>query len=364
MPRHEAPTAPPFCPNPQCDSRNNSRPWRFKKKGFFLRDSKPRRVQRYRCHHCGRNFSSQTFSTTYWLQRGELLEPLFLRLLACSALRQIAREMGVSHSTLQRLTERLGRHCLLFHERLRPREAPQEPLVLDGFRSFEHSQYWPLDVNLLIGVSHYVYGFNAAELRRSGSMRPAQRRKRALLEKKYGRPDPLATRKQVEELLRRIVPPGGQAILRSDQHPAYPQAMKRLRDRTFRHETTSSKASRTTQTPLFPVNLADLLLRHCSANHKRETIAFSKRRQGALYRLAIWVVWRNYIKSRSENRRDAPPAKMLGLIKAALSVKVVLKERLFPDRERLGEWVSKCYFGGIATRAIPRGRIHRAQYAV
>jgi hypothetical protein len=39
----------------------------------------------------------------------------------------------------------------------------------------------------------------------------------------------------------------------------------------------------TAQNPLFPVNLADLLLRHSSANHKRETIAFSKRRQGAMY---------------------------------------------------------------------------------
>ena len=140
--------------------------------------------------------------------------------------------------------------------------------------------------------------------------------------------------------------------------------MKRLRDRRFWHETTSSRVSRTTQNPLFPVNLADLLLRHCSANHKRETIAFSKRRQGALYRLAIWVVWRNYIKSRSENRRDAPPAKALGLIKRALSVEGVLKERLFPDRERLGGWVSRCYFGGIATRAIRRGWVHRARYAV
>jgi hypothetical protein len=139
-------------------------------------------------------------------------------------------------------------------------------------------------------------------------MRPSQRRKRARLEKKHGRPDPQATRRRVEELLRRAVPPGGAAVIRSDEHPAYPQAMRRLRDRTFRHETISSKAARTTQNPLFPVNLADLLLRHCSANHKRETIAFSKRRQGVLYRAAIWVVWKNYIKSLSENRRDAPLA--------------------------------------------------------
>jgi len=354
---------PAFCPNPRCESRTKSTPWRFKKKGFFFRDQSPRRIQRYLCQHCGRNFSSQTFEVGYWLRHGHLLEPLFKRLVSCSGLRQIAREMEVAHSTIQRLTERLGRHCLLFHERLRPQTAPAEPVVLDGFRSFEHSQYWPMELNLLVGVSQFAYGFNDAELRRSGTMRPSQQRKRARLEQKHGRPDPQATRRQVQELLGRIVPPGGSAVIRSDEHPAYPQAMRRLRDRRFQHETTSSTAARTPQNPLFPVNLADLLLRHCSANHKRETIAFSKRRQGALYRAAIWVVWKNYLKSLSENRRDAPPAQALGLIPRALSVREILANRLFPDREGLTGWLEACYFARIPTRAIAACRVHRAKYA-
>ena len=364
MPPPQLSSPPRFCPNPRCDSRKKSIPWRYKKKGFFFRGHKPHRIQRYLCQHCGRNFSSQTFETSYWLRHGQLLEPLFKRLVSCSGLRQIAREMEVSHSTIQRLTERLGRHCLLFHERMRPRTVPAEPLVLDGFRTFEHSQYWPMDLNLLVGTSHYVYGFNDAELRRSGTMRPSQQRKRAMLEKKHGRPDPQATRRQVEELLRRIVPPGGAAVIRSDEHQAYPQAMGRLRDRIFQHDSTSSTTARTTQNPLFPVNLADLLLRHCSANHKRETIAFSKRRQGALYRAAIWVVWKNYIKSLSENRRDAPPAKGLGLIQRALTVRQVLAKRLLPDRERISGWLEACYFGRIPTRAIGACRSHRAKYAI
>jgi hypothetical protein len=252
---------------------------------------------------------------------------------------------------------------LLFHEKLRPKTAPTEPLVLDGFRTFEHSQYWPMDLNLLVGASYFVYGFNDAELRRSGTMRPAQRLKRGLLEKKLGRPDPNATAVRVEELLRRIVPPGGQAVIRSDEHPAYPQALHRIRDRDFRHETTSSRTARTPRNPLFPVNLADLLLRHCSANHKRETIAFSKRRQGMMYRAAIWTVWRNYIKSRSENRRDAPPGKGIGVIGRALTVAEILGERLFPDREGCSGWIASCYFGEIPTRAIENCRRHRAKYA-
>lgn len=285
------------------------------------------------------------------------------RLVACSGFRQIARETGVSKSTIQRLSERLGRHCLLFHERLRPRSVPQEPLVLDGFRSFEHSQYWPMDLNLLIGPSHFVYGFNDAELRRSGTMTPSQRARRARLEARLGRPDPQATRNRVEELLRRVVPPGGRVVLRSDEHHAYPRALRRLTDRHFEHETTSSRKSRTPANPLHPVNLADLLIRHSSANHKRETIAFSKRRQSALYRLAVFTVWRNYMKSRSENKRDESPAQCLGLVPKRFRVDEVLSRRLFPEKMRLSAWLTSAYFGRIQTRAIPNAREHRLKYA-
>ena len=356
---------PPRCPNPGCVSRGNPAAWRYHKKGFYERGRKPHRVQRYRCTHCRRYFSSQTFSTTYWLKRPELLEPVFHRLVACSGFRQIAREYAVSHTTIRGLSDRLGRHCLLFHERMRPRTAPNEPLVLDGFRSFEHSQYWPMDLNLVVGTSLFVYGFNDAELRRSGTMRPAQRLKRAVLEERCGRPDPEATRKRVTELLRRVVPPGGSVLLRSDEHPSYPRAIARLRDRAIRHEQTSSKEARTTSNPLFPVNLSDMLLRHSSANHKRETIAFSKRRQSALYRLAIWVVWRNYMKDRSENRKKGPPAKKLGLIQGPLSVGDVLRRRLFLDASpRLSAWQRACYFARIPTRAIGQCVSHVARYAI
>jgi transposase-like protein len=194
MPHSLRTPSPSFCPNPRCDSRTGSVAWRFKKKGFYRRLHPPHRVQRYLCSLCGRNFSAQTLSITYWLRYTHLLIPLFHRLVGGSCLRQISREFGVTHSTLQRQTERLGRHCLLFHQQLLPPSPPTEPLVLDGFRSFEHSQYWPFDLNLLVGPSHYIYGIGEAELRRSGAMRPAQHEKRTRLEHVYGRPHPQATR--------------------------------------------------------------------------------------------------------------------------------------------------------------------------
>jgi hypothetical protein len=265
---------------------------------------------------------------------------------------------------VQRHAERLGRHCLLLHERLRPRHAPAEPLVLDGFRSFEWGQDWPFDLNLLVGVSHYVYGFNDAELRRSGTMRPAQRARRKRLEARYGRPDPRATERAVAELVGRVVPVGASVCLRSDEHTGYPRALATLADRDIVHETTSSRAARTARNPLFAANLADLLLRHTSANHKRETIAFSKRRQGALYRAAVWMVWRNYVKPCSERRQDPPPGVRLGVIERAWTVDQVLAARELPWRVQLSAWLERCYFGRIPTRRLPRHRTHRLRYAV
>lgn len=355
---------PPHCPNPGCDSHGDPGSWRFKKKGFFERRHSPRRVQRYVCQRCHRNFSSQTFAVDYWLRSPRLLKAVFWGLVNCSGLRQLARASGVRHATLQRHVERLGRHCLLFHEALRPRGAPGEAVVLDGFRTLESGHYWPFDLQLLVGESHYVYAFNDAELRRSGTHTPRQRAKRSRLEARFGRPDPQATRKAAQEIVGRVVPEGAGVAIYTDGHRAYSQAFARLRTRSIRHYVTSSKVARTPRNPLFPANLADLLLRHGSANHKRETIAFSKRRQGALYRVAIWLVWRNYLQSRSERQRDAPPAVQIGVIPKALSLRDVLRKRLFPWRPPLRGWLAACYFARIPTRPIPNARQHALRYAV
>jgi hypothetical protein len=216
----------------------------------------------------------------------------------------------------------------------------------------------------LVGESHFVYGFNDAELRRSGTHTPKQLERRQQLEARYGRPNPQATRLAVEELVARIVPPGSAVEIRSDDHKTYPIAFGRLRDREIRHQTTPSKATRTPRNPLFPANLADLLLRHGGANHKRKTIAFSKRRQGVLYRAAVWAVWRNYVKSRSERRRDPPPGVAIAAVERRLTVDEILGRRRFPWRQDLSGWLKRCYFGRIPTRSLPRLRVHECAYAI
>jgi hypothetical protein len=104
----------------------------------------------------------------------------------------------------------------------------------------------------------------------------------------------------------------------------------------------------------------DLLIRHSGANHKRETIAFSKRRQSALERLAVFALWVNFQKSRSEKRRDETPAQALGLATRKLTSAEILAHRRFPSLVALPERWRPYYEGTVATRArhcaVPRQR--------
>ena len=359
------PAKPPFCPNPQCPfHRGPTTSWHWVRDGHFTRQQAPLRIQRFRCCHCRRHFSEQTFRVTYWLRRPDLLVPTFHRLVGGSAFRQVAREFACSPQTIAHLSARLGRHCLLAHERMRPKGPVTEPLVLDTFVSFEYSQYHPTGYHLLAGKhSHFLHGFTDSELRRSGSMTPRQKRKRATLEQQHGRPDPRSTEKEVACLLE-IVTCGSSAVeLHSDEHPDYPRAFRRLPTLAVAHRTISSRAARNAQNPLFPINLLDLLIRHSIANHRRETIAFCKRRQGAIERLAIFLVWRNAVKSFSERKRDASPAMRLGLMERRLSLGELLSERLFPSRVTLPQRWARYYWRQVVTRMIPNGTQHRRVYA-
>jgi hypothetical protein len=74
-------------------------------------------------------------------------------------------------------------------------------------------------------------------------------------------------------------------------------------------------------------------------------------------------VWRNYLKSFSERRRDGSPAMRLRLFRTRLSVRQVLARRLFPSQLRLPPRWQRYYDRDIPTRAIPNATRHRLRYA-
>jgi len=356
---------PPFCPNPNClYHRELTSRWRFKKTGFYYRKLRPRRIQRFTCLHCRRSFSSQTFSTSYWQKRPELARQLFTKTTGGMANRQAARDLKAAPETISRQLARLGRHCMLFHARMMQQARPPSEIVIDGFVSFEFSQYFPFHHHLAVEKdTDFLLYFTDSPVRRSGRMTSFQKSRREELETLYGRPDPQAVRKDMTELLQIVCGQQSRIYIHSDDHRDYPKAIKGLKGEVL-HIVTSSKERRDNHNKLWAVNLLDLLIRHSSANHKRETIAWSKRRQASAERLAVFLVWRNYVKGRREKVRGSPtPAMERGMCEGALTVEAIVGERIFPTRMDLPPRWQAYYERSVQTRVLSVNREHGLNYA-
>ena len=355
---------PPHCPSTTCKYHNDLQSgWKWKHFGYYRRQTEPKRIRRFQCLACRVTFSSQTFSATYWLKRPEIISRLMTKVVGGMCNSQIATDLKASPAAIDRQIYRLGRHCQLFHlEKMKARPKFKK-VVFDSFVTFEHSQYHPYHIHLAVDrQTAFIPYFTDSEVRRSGRMTVEQKAKREVIEKVRGRPDPQAVRKDVHELLRVVSANSSEMILHSDEHQAYPRAMRELVCR-FRHIVTSSKQHRDRWNRLFEINLLDLLIRHAEAEHKRETIAYSKRRNAGLWRLVIFLVWKNYIRPKRVRKCTETPAMLLGVCSQRLTVDEVLGRRLFWVRVGLeGRW-RQYYWGEVETRALKVNRRHELKYA-
>src|SRR5262249_18560072 len=157
----------------------------------------------------------------------------------------------------------------------------------------------------------------------------------AELERHFGRPDPRGIERDTRTALVLAAPVPQALVARSDDHPDYPRAWRALSGYRIRHERTSSKQARTAGNPLFPANRIDHSLRHNCANHKRETIAYSKTLQAVAARAAWLIVWQNWSKWFSERHGGGTPAMRLGLAERLVPIREILSRRLFPSRVAL-----------------------------
>jgi hypothetical protein len=237
-----------------------------------------------------------------------------------------------------------------------------DDIAIDGFETFEWSQYFPFHHNVAVDVpSGYFLYHTDSPLRRKGRMTAHQKVRRHILEAELGKADPRAVETGVRELLRTLLGNHQSVTIRSDDHRAYPRAMASLGHQTT-HQITSSKQRRDVQNPLWEINVLDLMIRHSTAAHKRETIAWAKRRQASIEKLSIFQVWRNYVKRRREKGRRVTPAMLLGVARRPWQVRDLLSGRLFFEKTELSERWQAYYRRHIETRALRVNRIHELTY--
>jgi len=322
---------PPFCPNGNCPFHHKlTTKWIYKEAGSYLRETDNRKVQRYQCLSCRRTFSTQTFSTTYWQKSPDLDAAIFSKTINGMGNRQIARDLSIEPAIVEHKLARLGRHCLLFLMKMLEQAEPATEIVYDGLETFEYSQHFPYHHNIAVEKrTDFVLFFNDSELRRKGTMTSKQKRQRADLETRLGRPDPKTIMKATAEMLSVTVNHQQSVTVYTDEHKQYLAPIRKY-GQQITHVVTSGKDHRDHNNHLWEANLFDMFLRHSSKNHTRETIAFSKRRQAAAERLAIFVVGRNFImRRRQKDRRSPTPAMARGLLAKRLSIDDVLSGRLF-----------------------------------
>lgn len=350
---HRSGFQPLFCPWRDCSEHRRRKPgYRFHRHASYSTQRR-KRVTRFLCLACKRTFSTQTFSVTYYRKRPELLRPVAAGIVAGSALRQIARSLECSKTTVGRIAARLGRHAILLHARSLDsiRGTLTESIVFDHFETFEFTQDFPFGVGTAVGSrSWFVYGLDPAPHGRGGRKSSAQLRRLRSRPKRAAHGHYLGSTRRILDLLLELAPEEERLTITSDGHSDYQRAIQRhprryrMRLRTYPNPPRGPKGSKRSpdavarDNAMYPVDLLHKILRHSLAHHRRETIAFPRRLNAAMEQLCLTAIWRNFVKARSERRPRSPtPAQSLGLTDSHWSWKRVLSKRLFYDRVRLPE---------------------------
>jgi hypothetical protein len=265
-------------------------------------------VPRFRCTACGTTFSVQTFRVDYWLKRVFDYRDLTERLASCSSVRAIGRAWRVAGKSIQNRIGRGARQALAFESRLSSSRHPAEDLAADGFESFCVSQFFPNNIHLLVGKrSQFVYESDHITLRRKGRMTEAQRKRRERLDLRF-RPDPRGIERsfrRIGDSLLSVLSDEGRPSLTlwTDERRDYPRALARspcagalLVEGRIEHRTVSSRALRTCDNPLFPVNYLDREIRKDLHEHVRETVCFGRNVNAQMERLTLYLFYHNYLK--------------------------------------------------------------------
>ncbi len=301
-----------YCPNPECINHNHPSQedsW-LRKKGFVTtkRDGK---VQRYQCRNCLTTFSLSYFSINYHAHKKLSYSTLLNHLVSGSGIRDMARAMnyspGLITNRIQRLSKRITSVCAKGNYELELRES----VAADGLENFILSQYFPTNINILVGQkSQFIYTFNAYHFKRKGACTSEQKKRKSELyisaqfEKR-------AASNRFREILKYLSEKAElssmkNVILDTDEHPIYAYQVKNYASLSLKihHRRTNSRKERNYQNKLFPCNYIDRQIRKDLAEFIRETVQFGRNINNSMDRFTCYSFWHNFLKPYRINRKN------------------------------------------------------------
>ena len=327
---------PPFCPNPKCPFHSEhtvaqaASPW-FYRHGTYDTEAFGE-VPRFRCRHCRRGCSRQSFRLDYYAKRVLDYCELLRQLVSCGSTRDMSRAFCATTSTVANRIERLARGAAALHAGVLQRIGVAEAMVIDGFQNFAVSKYFPNNINLLVGWSSgLLYDCDYRTIRRSGRMSERQKQRREQLEEHF-----LAPSNALVEGFRTLVDstlrvrshlnrgsdeePIGTLRLLSDEKSEYKWALSRdphyrrmVASGVITHECTLSTEARTAENPLFVVNYFDRQLRKDLKECVRHTVCFGRNVNNVMQRMLLYRLYHNHYKAYRHRRQTERHESRVGL---------------------------------------------------
>ncbi|MFK8138619.1 MAG: hypothetical protein AB8E15_09690 [Bdellovibrionales bacterium] len=202
-----------FCP--RC---NNSDIFHIRN-GFFKSGS--RRIQRYRCTLCKKEFSDATFQLRYRMRKRKIHGQVERELCTGSSLRSAAKNLNITYNTIVRKLDFLAKKARFMERKRVENLKGLQEIQFDDMETFEHSKLKPLSITVAVQKkTRLLLGANVSSMPAKGLIAAKSR-------KKYGhRID--GRKKQREKLLKKLLPVlDPEVIFETDEHPHYPKGIKK-----------------------------------------------------------------------------------------------------------------------------------------
>ena len=267
------------------------------KNGTFFRPSDGRRIQRYRCKCCGKNFSSATFDQCFGQNKRKKNHSLKMLLCSGVSMRRAALILRIHRITVVRKMKFLAKMARISQEKFLQNLPTIANIQFDDLQTIERSKCLPVAVTLMVESStRKILGFEVASM-------PANGHLAAISRAKYGKRKEERPQK-IRELFERLsahIDKGAHIL--SDQHPLYFPLVKKIFPHANYQQTKGRKGCVVGQgelkkigyDPLFSLNHTCAMLRANINRLFRRTWCTTKSIAALADHIAIYVDFHNTV---------------------------------------------------------------------
>jgi transposase-like protein len=301
------------------------------RRGFYSSSVKAHPIPRFRCRHCNRGFSRQTFRHDYRDKKPYLNVQVVELLCSGVGYRQSARIVRMTRRNLLNKARKIQRTVRALDTNLLRRAgeieqvSPRRETVRIQFDEFETYEMcrntMPLSVPTAVeSVSRLILGAIAAPIRPRGKMTEGRLARIQRHQEAYGaRVD--RSGDACREVLGRAATlrsKSGRVVVDSDCKTTYPGFLKEVfRGRGLSHITTPGSDPRDGKSPLAAINLTEAMMRDLVGRLRRESWLTSKKCKWLNLHLGLYSGWRNWVRPRF-NRDTRCPGEIAGFAKRRL----------------------------------------------